>query len=61
MPKNMTIGVRLPGDNRQWVAEQASILRIPQSALIRVLVNLAIEQVENDPSILLKRSLNASS
>ena len=55
MPKNITIGVRLPGETRQRIAEQASILKIPQSSLIRVFLQLAIEIVEKDPSILLKR------
>ena len=50
-----TVGVRLPGETRQKVAKHATVLSIPQSSFIRVLINLAIEQIEKDPAILLKR------
>ncbi len=51
-----TVGVRLSVTTRQRVAKHAAILSIPQSSFIRVLINLALEQIEKDPSILLKRS-----
>jgi hypothetical protein len=51
-----TIGVRLPGETRQRIAQKAAVLSIPQSSFIRVLVTLALEQIERDPSLLLKRS-----
>ncbi len=51
-----TVGVRLPGETRQKVAQKAAILCIPQSSFIRVLITLALEQIEKDPSLLLKRS-----
>jgi hypothetical protein len=55
MNKYNTIGVRLPGETRQKVAKHATVLSIPQSSFIRVLINLAIEQIEKDPAVLLKR------
>jgi hypothetical protein len=55
MQRLVTTGVRLPGETRQKVAKHATVLSIPQSAFIRVLINLAIEQIEKDPAILLKR------
>lgn len=54
------IGVRLPSKTRQRVAKSAAILSLPHSTFIRVLVNLALDQVERDPSILLNRSGAAS-
>jgi hypothetical protein len=56
MLKNETIGVRLPGETRQKIAKHASVLSIPQSSFIRVLLTLAIEEIEKNPSLLLKRT-----
>lgn len=58
MNEFVTIGVRLPGETRQKVAKHARVLSIPQSTFIRVLINLAIEQIEKDPAALLKRYEN---
>lgn len=56
MEHYQTVGVRLPGKTRQKIAKHAETLSIPQSSFIRVLINLALEQIEEDPSILLKRT-----
>lgn len=55
----ISIGVRLPGKTRQRIAKQAAALSIPQSSFIRVLIHLAIEQIDKDPAILLKRPAEA--
>lgn len=54
------MGVRLPGETRQRVAKHATVLRIPQSSVVRILVNLALDQIERDPSLLLNRPTTAS-
>jgi hypothetical protein len=56
MTKYEVIGVRIPDKTKRKVVDHAEILSIPQSSFIRVLINLALEQIENDPSILLKRT-----
>ncbi len=56
MQKFDTVGVRLPGQTRQRVAKHATVLSISQSSFIRVLVDLALELIDEDPSLLLKRS-----
>jgi|GEM_PF-2407357 hypothetical protein len=50
------MGVRLPNATRQRVAKHATVLRIPQSSFVRVLVGLALDMIEKDPSLLLNRS-----
>jgi len=54
------MGVRLPSETRQRLAKRATILSIPQSSLVRMLVVLALDQIERDPSLLLNRPTNAS-
>jgi hypothetical protein len=58
MPYRDTVGVRLSAETGQKVLTYASVLRIPQSSFIRVLVNLALELVEKNPEILLDRNSN---
>ena len=54
------LGVRLPSEARQRLAKHVAILSIPQSSLVRMLVVLALDQKERDPSLLLNRPTNAS-
>lgn len=55
-----TTGVRLPGETRQRIAKQASILGIAQSSFIRVLIIFALDSVEKNPAILLNRFKEAA-
>jgi predicted DNA-binding protein len=54
MQQTKTVGVRLPDALKQRAGKYAKVLCIPQSAFIRILVNLGLEQVEQNPEILLR-------
>jgi predicted DNA-binding protein len=56
MERTPVIGIRLSAEAKQRVANHAETLGIPQSSFIRVLINLSLEQIEKDPSILLRRA-----
>jgi antitoxin component of RelBE/YafQ-DinJ toxin-antitoxin module len=46
MKRTETVGVRLSDGVKQKAGKYAKALCIPQSAFIRILVNLGLEQVE---------------
>ena len=50
-----TVGVRLASETKQKAARYASALCVPEASFIRILVNLGLQQVEENPEILLKR------
>jgi antitoxin component of RelBE/YafQ-DinJ toxin-antitoxin module len=54
MKRTETVGVRLSDGVKQKAGKYAKALCIPQSAFIRILVNLGLEQVEQNPTILLR-------
>ena len=54
--KSEVTGIRLSPLTKQDVAKRAAILGVPTSSFIRVLVRIGLEQVDKDPSILLKNS-----
>jgi hypothetical protein len=55
MKYSKVIGVRLPRDTKRKAAKYASALCVPEASFIRILVNLGLQQVEENPEILLKR------
>jgi hypothetical protein len=54
--KSEVTGIRLSPLTKQDVAKRAAILGVPTSSFIRVLVRIGLDQVDKDPSILLKNS-----
>ena len=54
--KSEVTGIRLSPLTKQDVAKRAAILGVPTSSFIRVLVRIGLDQVDKDPSILLKKS-----
>lgn len=54
--KSEVTGIGLSPLTKQDVAKRAAILGVPTSSFIRVLVRIGLDQVDKDPSILLKNS-----
>lgn len=54
MATTPSIAVRLPEPTRQKAVKYAKALSIPKSSFVRILVDLGLQQVEQDPQILIK-------